>query len=347
MTVATSSRLLVLATYDDPPMEHWALLISGGVYANHFYNVPFWQEDAEELYSVLVQSDWWEDDHIKCITGKNATLTNIIKGLRWLDENEGEEDISIIYIATHGGPLSFDMPPFDEEDGHDECLMTYWSSVYGSTYLWDDELNFFLSMLESKGVCLILDSCFSGGFNDPPYKIDTVNTPAAKGNHSDISSAWAAGIIGDVGDRGRVVLMACREREESIVGLFTPRVIDGFKGFADENKDGIVTAEEMYSYTSVRVMYQHPTIYDGYPGDLPLFCLNTDNGTETSTESYKYDPSPVENIPLDSFKSSTICGYILDHSTGEPIEDAYVRVNWRNDEGDDAVSYTHLTLPTN
>ena len=238
MTSATSSGLLVLATYDDPSTEHWALLISGGIYANHFYNVPFWQEDAEELHRILVQSDWWEDDHIKCITGKNATLTNIIKGLRWLDENEGEEDISLIYIATHGGPLSFDMPPFDEEDGHDECLMTYWSSVYGSTFLWDDELNVFLSMLESKGVCLILDSCFSGGFNDPPYKIITMDTLAPQGNLTDISSAWVEGFIEELGDRGRVVLMACREREESIVGLFTPRVIDGFRGYADENKGG-------------------------------------------------------------------------------------------------------------
>jgi 5-hydroxyisourate hydrolase-like protein (transthyretin family) len=340
MTSATSSGLHVLATYDDPVAEHWALIIAGGAYANHLYNVPFWQEDAEELHRILVQSDWWQEDHIKCIAGKNATLTNIIKGLRWLDENEGEEDISLIYIATHGGPLSFDMPPFDEEDGHDECLMTYWSSAYGLTYLWDDELNFFLSMLESKGVCLILDSCFSGGFNDPPYKIDTVSTLDIKTNHKDISSAWAEGFIEDVGDRGRFVLMACEEDELSIVGLFTPRVIDGFKGFADSNGDGIVTAEEMYAYTSVRVMDQHPTVYDGYPGDLPLLCLNTDNETEISTDSYKYDPSPMENIPMVSSENSTICGYILDQSTGEPIEDAYVRVNWRNDEGDDDLLHT-------
>jgi len=88
----------------------------------------------------------------------NATIFNIIQGLRWLDKMEDSDDISMVFITTHGFPLDIDIPPLDEEDGADEGLISYWGFAFPNLFIWDDQLNFLLNRLESQGVCLI------GGF---------------------------------------------------------------------------------------------------------------------------------------------------------------------------------------
>ena len=149
--------------------EYWALLIAVGVYADDpQQNRPLMLEEIDDLYDVLLESPWWSEDHIKVIKGEDATVTNIIKGLRWLDKREDSDDISVVFITTHGSPLGFDIPPFDEDDGTDEILLSYWGFAYPGSFIYDDEINFLLNRLESQGVCLIVDSCFAGGFNDPP-----------------------------------------------------------------------------------------------------------------------------------------------------------------------------------
>ena len=72
----------------------------------------------------------------------------------------------ITFAKINGSP--WDLPPKDETDGADEFLVMYngFNQWYG--IIWDDLLNFFLSIIKCKGLCLIVDSCYSGGFNDLP-----------------------------------------------------------------------------------------------------------------------------------------------------------------------------------
>jgi hypothetical protein len=332
---------------DTDEIEYWALLIAVGVYAdNPQQNIPFMLEYVDDLYDLLLESDWWIEGHIKVIKGKNATATNIIDGLKWLDEMEDENDISLVYITTHGGPLPYDRPPFDEDDKHDECLSTYWSFVYPSALIWDDELNFFLSRLESKGVCLIVDSCFAGGFNDPPYKAEMINTIENFGQKKHVSmSRWVDGFMDDVSDHGRVILMACREDEYADMLMFTPRVIDGLKGFADENTDGIVSAEEIFNYTKPRCHGQQPTMYDGHPGELPIITYNPTQDDEWETGQYNNCDSLTKNKnTLPYVENSNVCGYITDQSTNGPIENAYVTLSWRDSTYSDLSGYYRINV---
>ncbi len=149
--------------------EYWALLVGVGDYAeNPMEDRPDMILEVNDFYAQLLQSDWWPADHIKVLTGEDATVVNIIAGLRWLDRMEDSNDISLVYLSTHGFPLGFDIPPKDEADGTDEALVSYWGFSFPGLVIWDDELNVLLNRLESKGVCLIVDSCYAGGFNDPP-----------------------------------------------------------------------------------------------------------------------------------------------------------------------------------
>ena len=279
--------------YINDEREYWALLIAVGVYAdNPDEDIPSMLTEVDYLYDMLLDSDRWSADHIKVIKGEDATVLTIILGLRWLDKMDDSDDISLVYIATHGSPLKYkngdpiDIPPRDEADGADEILVTYWGFEYNWAFIWDDELNLLLNCLDSKGVCLIVDSCYAGGFNDPLYwnwfKFGRNTFPFYKNknigkNFSPLT--WMKGFGEDVSGKGRVVLMACQEDEVSYVGSgFTIFLIDGFRGYGDVNMDGVVSAEEAFNYTKSKMggYWQHPTMFDAYPGELPLTEVTID-----------------------------------------------------------------------
>ena len=320
--------------------EYWALLVAVAIYAeNPEQDRPLMLEEVDDLYDLLLQSDWWSEDHIKVIKGENATIFNIIQGLRWLDKMEDSDDISMVFITTHGFPLDIDIPPLDEEDGADEGLISYWGFAFPNLFIWDDQLNFLLNRLESQGVCLIVDSCFAGGFNDPPdWNITDMNRyPIVKDDYQESAVKWIEGFGEDVRGQGRVVLMASREDEVSYSGGFSPYLIDGLRGFADTNLDGIITAEEAFYYTEPRTSRQHPTMYDGYDGELPLFQLantNTIQADDTSKNKIRSEIKTTKEQTTTEYdeENSLVCGYIKDSGTSDPIENAYVSVRGRDDQ---------------
>lgn len=257
---------------------------------------------------------------------------NIIKGLRWLDRMDSKDDITLVYFITHGGHVSRDIFPFDEEDGFDEALVTYWSFDYPRTMLRDDELNFLLSQLDSKGVCLIVDSCHSGGFNDPSYKNNIEkDVYDFKKEKEFSSSAWMEGFTEEIGSQGRVVIMSCQEDELAFSG-FTLILQDSLIGCADCNMDDVVSAEETFFYLYPRCYEQHPTICDNYSGELPLtqtiVKLNDITGGKGTCET-NYSKKSDSNLYTDiSSENSVVCGYITDSLTNEPIERALVELYW-------------------
>jgi len=155
--------------------EYWALLVAVGIYANApDMDRPSMLSEVKNFYNTLLVSSMWNESHIKMITAKNATVINIFKGFRWLAENADENDICLVYITTHGFPIIFDIPPFDEADGMDEALAAYRGFLpFQSPWSWeqlanpfgiitDDEINFMLNRINAKGICFIVDSCHSG-----------------------------------------------------------------------------------------------------------------------------------------------------------------------------------------
>ena len=321
------------STFISQETEYWALIVGVGVYADDpQQNRPLMLVEVDDFYNVLLESDVWSEDHIKLIKGEDATVSNIISGFRWLDRMEDENDISVVYLTTHGGQIGYDIPPFDEEDKTDEILSSYWSFAYPTLGIWDDELNFLLNRLESSGVCLIVDSCYAGGFNDPPnWNKNSRNIFSfLKKDNTVTSKDWMKDFAEEVRGQKRVVLMASCEDELSYSGGFAPYVIDGLRGYADSNLDGVVTAEEIFYYSEPRAYRQQPTIYDGYPGELPLFYLN-----ETTKNSEKEEKiSNVKNVVSNSYfnfdsENSIIKGYVKANDTNESIEGALVYVSGR------------------
>ncbi len=257
--------------------EYWALLFAVGVYKNNpDQNRPSMLEAVDNLYDVLLDSPQWQVEHIHKITGSEATGLRLIQELIWLIKNEDSDDMSLIYLTTHGSKLRdfrgypLDLPPKDEYDGADEFLVMYEGFDKWYAFIWDDLLNFFLSLLQSRGVCLIVDSCFSGGFND--YPMFSRSQPVEY-----TAESFTQGFAKELASQGRVVLMSCGENDVSYGSDFSDLLITGFVGLADfppfGNGDGINSAEEAFSLADFWLTFigqQNPTIFDQYPGEFPV-----------------------------------------------------------------------------
>jgi hypothetical protein len=311
--VASPTNTLTNGTISDPKKsagngtQYWALLVGVGTYAeNPEQDRPDMIMEVNDFRNVLLQTSWWSADHIKTLTAENATIRNILAGFRWLKSVAGSNDVVVVYLSTHGFPLNLDIPPKDEANGSDTALVSYWGFAYLSFVLWDDQVNMLLNKIQCKGVCLLVDSCYAGGFQDH-WRIPKSAAP-----------------------QKRVILMGSCADEVSYSGGFAPYVIDGLRGYADSNKDGIVTAQEVYHYASPRAMpQQHPTMYDNYPGGLPLTTniLHKESLQQDSPKQQdgRSGVAPIIVPPL--AETSAVCGYVT--SSGQPVSGAAVSASGR------------------
>ncbi len=256
--------------------EYWALMVAVGVYKNNpDMDRPSMLEEVARFREMLPVSEHWSRDHIKVITRENATVTNIVKGFQWLDEHEDEDDVSLVYLTTHGFPILWDLPPFDEDDGMDEALATYKGFLpFENPWSWeplanpfaimtDDMFNVMFNRLESSGLGVIVDSCHSGGFDD---NFSLARQPS----RVDMAREFA----GELRGTNRIVVTSVPEEKTSYGSIFAHYLIEGMKGYADSDGDGMVSLEEAFHYTEDVYEQQDigmdPQIFDDYPGELTL-----------------------------------------------------------------------------
>jgi hypothetical protein len=183
-----------------------------------------------------------------------------------------------------------------------------------------------------------MDTCFAGGMTKAPDRsvktLPKQKVELTDGFAKDIQSTGK-----DMGDSGRVVLMACDDDEVSWEigvlenGLFSYYVIEGLEGLADaEGKgDNICSAEETFVYASPLVVdiisTQNPQLYDEYPGELPITrppcpdlsyspaSHNFGDKCEGETNSTTFD---VWNSDIGTltYSLSESCGWVDVHPTG-------------------------------
>ncbi len=329
-----------IKTLGDGVTNYWALIVGVNEYAEA-YNNERTIETVNELKGALVKSPTWSEDNIKIITGKNATVRNIIKGMRWLDSNEDADDICFLYIDAVGYRANFDFPPRDEADGRDEVLITYWGMSLLYANILDDTLNFFLNRLESKGTAIIIDSNHAAGFNDNLWNNNLRNSPFLNPNIKNSLENFGK----ELRKNGRVMIMSCEEDDYGYHYRFTTYLIDAFRGFGDINQDKIITAEEVYTYIKLRMnkWVQIPILYDDFEGELPLLEL-LEEPIETLELPVKENiiEKPIienqeksfeefnmlidKNLLVDplSPENSMVCGYIKDNKTKEPLENVNI-----------------------
>jgi len=199
--------------------------------------LKFAERDAEAIYSILISPEGgnFRAENVHKLVGARATLANVRRELeQWLPSVAKEPDRVLIYFAGHGfvyqGRAYMALHDFDS------------ANVAGSGYPMDTLGAVIGGKISARYKILLTDSCHSGAIT--PEDTQQINRRLADLNKSLFS------------------LTASRDRERSFEsadwggghGIFTYYVVKGMEGSADENGDGIVTADELaeYVHTNVR-----------------------------------------------------------------------------------------------
>ena len=259
--------------------DRWAVVIGVGRYESpEIPKLRYTVSDAEAIYQTLIGPAGFKKEHVLLLTDtteKRPTNRNIRWALgTFLARSAKKDDMVLIFFAGHGAPevdprgierdgLAKYLVPIDAE--HDDLY---------STALPMDELQTIFGRIEAERVVAFLDSCYSG----------------AAGGRTFVSKKTRATNVDDLflerltRSKGRAIITASRPAEVSIElpelghGVFTHYLVQGLKGAADLNRDGIVTLQELYEYLEQQVTQksrsvggsQHPVMKGELEGVLPL-----------------------------------------------------------------------------
>jgi tetratricopeptide (TPR) repeat protein len=259
-TTSGSENISVPAAVKVP--RSYAVVVGIAQYQNlePKHQLQYSARDAEAIYSILIspQGGNFRAENVHKLIGKQANLENMRRELEvWLPSVAREDDRVLIYFAGHGFVY--------EGKGYLAPYDISLKNIAGTGYPMDSLGMVVGSRIKAKNKVLLTDACHSGAI-----------TPGAQ-NESLSSSLLSI-------HKSLFSLTASRDREQSFEspdwggghGIFTYYVVKGLEREADENLDGIVTADELAEYVRRNVREatnarQNPTSDRGsFDPNLPL-----------------------------------------------------------------------------
>jgi tetratricopeptide (TPR) repeat protein len=213
--------------------------------------LQFSERDAQSIYTILISPEGgnFKAENVHMLTGANATLAGLRREIDgWLPTVAKDDDRVLIYFAGHGF--------VDQGKGYLAPYDVDLKNLTATAYPMDELGSVIGSKIRAKSKILLTDSCHSGAISPE----DTQNLNRT---------------LGDL-NKSLFSLTASRDRERSFEspelegghGVFTYYVVKGLEGAADDNHDGIVSADELaeYVHTNVREAtsgQQNPTSEKG------------------------------------------------------------------------------------
>jgi tetratricopeptide (TPR) repeat protein len=298
-----------------PGGQTFALLVGISKYKHPELSLQFPDADASTFAQLLAspRGGGVTKENILLLTDEKATTAAVRNGFQdFLKRRAGKNDTVVILVAGHG-----------TVDGRNAFVLTYDADPQdlASTALPMSELRgLFEEQLSKVGrVLLFADVCKAGTIGS--IQSTTVN--------ADVQH------LGDV-EGDLFGLLASRPKELSLEGpqfggghgAFSYFVIKGLAGAADENKDGIVDANELIQYVSTQVPQatankQHPREFGTYDNSMKLSDTHKP-GIDVAHFPVIYDSrrgeplylasmAPVFDDPADlsSFQAAVQAGRIL------------------------------------
>jgi len=262
-----------------PQYDRWAVVIGVGQYDHpSIPRLKYTVADAEGIYEKRISVADFKKEQVLILTDKSdkkPTLKNIKWALgTFLARSARKDDTVLIFFAGHGAPETD--PRGLERDGLAKYLIpadAEEDDLYSSA-LPMDELQTIFGRIEAERVVAFLDACYSGAAGGRTFS-------ARKTRATGIDDLFLERLTRS---KGRAIITASRPTEVSIElgelghGLFTYYLIQGLKGAADLNRDGIISLQELYEYLEQQVTAksraaggnQHPVMKGEMEGTLPL-----------------------------------------------------------------------------
>ena len=240
--------------------ERWAVVIGIGEYrADDITDLRYAGKDAQAMYDFLKSpAAGFQDDHVLFLKDEKATGAAIREAMFVFLQKADYDDLVFIYFAGHGAP-----DPTRPDNlyllPHDADTKALAATGFP---MWDVKTAL-RRQIKAERVIVVADACHSGGTKDG-------ETNPINGSFGDLFTPSR-----------RVILTAADHNELSYEdakwggghGAFTYNFIEGLKGAADADKNGIVTFLEAADYVTMKVKAEtngRQTPQRGGLGDVPL-----------------------------------------------------------------------------
>ncbi len=264
----------------------YALLIGVGNSVYPEWSLPVTVKDMKAIHNVLTDVNLCsypnDEQHIRLLHDKNATLNSILDGLSWLKEQiaNAPEATAIVYYSGHGWIdkstneyylIPSDVDPFN---------------VSGSAL----SANLFTESLHNIGakrLLVIVDSCHAKGM------ATTKDIPNLKLPPSFVQKALPKNVVNTLKQgEGYAVFTSSREnqiswiRPDDTMSIYTYHLIEAFHGANNKQKDNVIRISNLMNHLSINVPKsaselcnaEQTPFFDTATEDFPIAMLRGGKG---------------------------------------------------------------------
>jgi hypothetical protein len=256
--------------------QRWAVVVGVSEYANPgIPSLKYADKDADAFANFLRRPEGggYDNEHMRVLTNKDATLANVRDALVNFLSNAIDMDLVVIYFAGHGAPeparptllylLTNDSDP----------------NVLGTTAfpMWQIQ-DYLARYISAKRILVFTDACHSGGIsvNYATRGVGATEQNLINQYLADLSKSKEGTLVFTASAAGEV----SQELPEFAHGVFTYYMLEAMQGKADYNNDYTVTVNELMQYTEEQVKRktkgaQNPTrSQTNYDKDLTISLIN-------------------------------------------------------------------------
>ena len=246
---------------------------SNPIPASRIPAVPFAERDIDSLRAHFQSSRGGNlpPGAITSLPGAKATVAAIRNGIRNLLENQaGPQDTVLIFLSgqgfaenASGGPRGFLMAwDSDPQDKN--------SSAYSLLEM-SETIRSNISRV--KRIYLLADLCRVPGATNEPNTINSLFKAGLENMPGEMEVVLSSGA-----DAKPIQVSRVDSNLDGGHGIFSYYLVKGLEGAADSNRDGKVTADEIYAYVSEQVAKatngaQRPEHFGRLSPDAPLSLL--------------------------------------------------------------------------
>jgi hypothetical protein len=203
--------------------------------------------DAEALRAVLVDAEagGFPEANVTVLLDGEATKRNIATALGTrLPRAAGVNDVVLIYFGGHGAVE----PDASADDGLRKYLIPHDGEVDDlfATAIPVEDIEQYFRRIRANRVLFFVDSCYSGGAGGRTFL-----TPVVAASKSVSLTSTFLERLG-AARKGRFVVTSCGPNELALEppdlghGVFTHHLVEGLRGMADQDGDGLVAMDELF-----------------------------------------------------------------------------------------------------
>jgi uncharacterized caspase-like protein len=250
-------------------------VIGIGKYAHSgkgFQDLKYADKDAKAFSEFLQspQGGGFSADHVLCLTNEKATVENVRHAMFEFLAQADKDDLAMVFFSGHG------MPRANDKNFFMLCHDTRPDRLASTSFpMWDIDTAL-RRFIRARHVVIFADACHAGAIST------RTGAKGAKGTDENPVHRYLQQL--SMAKPGLLIFTASEAMEKSFEsdkhksGVFTRFLLQGLKGAADDDSNGIVTAGEIVEYVRKSVIdatksKQHPNSSGQYDRKLPLSVI--------------------------------------------------------------------------